>query len=147
MDGSNFTTLRKMVESDVEDAVQLAMEKYREYHPRLSYDGARQFCNEAIHNPGYLLLCGADIYFCAACIRSFMEPEPTVGALWIFTRRTNLREVLESLDAMEAWARSLGAVECGWGNINGLDLTPIAKKRGYRHASQYFSKKLNGGVQ
>lgn len=76
-----------------------------------------------------------------------MEPEPTVGAIFIFTKRTNLREVLLVLDAMEAFARRLGAIECGWGNINGDDLTPIAHKRGYKHASQYFSKKLIGGIQ
>jgi hypothetical protein len=147
MDGMNFTTLRPMVVDDFDDAIRLAMEKYQEYHPRLSYEGAWNFLSSAINDPNFLILRGIDVYFCAGCVRSFMEPEITVGGIWLFTRRTNLREVLHALDAMEAWARSMGAVECGWGNINGLDLTPIAVKRGYKHASQYFSKKLIGGVQ
>src|SRR5271163_762728 len=131
MDGANYTTLRPMVEEDFHDAILLAMEKYREYHPRLSYDGAYQFLCSAINNPNYLLIRGDDVCFCAGAGRSFMEPEITVGALWLFTKRTNLKEVLAAFDAMESWARRIGAVECGWGNINGIDLTLIAKKRGY----------------
>jgi len=136
-----------MVERDFDEAICLAIDKYRDYHPRLSYDGAWEFCAMAMNNPNYLLIRGIDVFFCAASIRSFMEPEPTVGAIWIFTRRTNLREVLAALDCMEAWARRIGACECGWGNVNGDDLTPIAEKRGYKHASQYFSKKIVGGIQ
>jgi hypothetical protein len=136
-----------MVEADFDDCIRLAMEKYREYHPRLSYEGTWQFLSMAASSPDHLLLIGNDVYFCAGCACSFMEPEPTVGALWIFTRRTNLREVLASLDAMEAWARKIGAIECGWGNINQDDLTPIAALRGYKQSSQYFSKKLIGGIQ
>jgi hypothetical protein len=146
MDGTNFTTLRMMVESDFDGCIRLAMDKYREFHPRMSYDGVWNFLKMILDSPDYLLILGNDVYFCAGCARSFMEPEITVGALWIFTRRTNLREILLALDAMEAWARRIGAVECGWGNINHQDLSPIAAKRGYKHSSQYFSKKLIGGI-
>lgn len=146
MDGANYTTLRPMRECDFDEAITLAIEKYHEYHPRLSYEGAWNFCSLASRDPGYLLIRGEDVFFCAAAVTSFREPEPTVGAIFMFTKRTNLREVFAALDAMEAFARRLGAIECGWGNINGNDLTPIAHKRGYKHASQYFSKKLIGGI-
>jgi hypothetical protein len=147
MDGANYTTLRPMIEVDFHEAILLAMQKYNEYYPRMSYHGAWEFCEMAASNPDYLLLRGSDVYFCAGSIRSFMEPEVTVGGIWLFTRKTNLREVLAAFDAMEAWARRIGAVECGWGNISDEDLSPLAKKRGYKHASQYFSKKLIGGIQ
>jgi len=147
MDCSNYPTLRPMTVIDFDEAIILAMDKYRKFHPRLSYEGAWNFCMQASQNPGYLLIRGDDVFFCAMAIESFMEPRPTVGAIFLFTKRTNLREVLAALDAMEAFARRIGAVECGWGNINGDDLTPIAHKRGYKHASQYFSKSLIGGMQ
>ena len=132
--------------NDFHEAITLAMEKYRPFLPRMSYKGAWNFCDIASKDPNYLLIRGNDVFFCAGGIRSFMEPLPTVGAIFIFTKRTNFREVLSALDAMEDFARRIGAVECGWGNVNGDDLTPIAHKRGYKHASQYFSKPLLGGI-
>lgn len=141
-----YGRLWPMWPGDFHEAISLAMEKYRKFHPRMSYDGAWDFCMHASQSPDHLLIRGKDVFFCAASIQSFMEPLPTVGALWLFTKRTNLREVLAALDAMEDFARRIGAVECGWGNINGDDLTPIAHKRGYKHASQYFSKPLCGGI-
>ena len=147
MDGSTYPLLRPMMPCDFDEAITLAIEKYQKFHPRLSYDGAWNFCLMASQNPAYLLIRGIDVFFCAASVQSFMEPQPTVGAIFIFTKRTNLREVLAALDAMEGFARRIGACECGWGNINGDDLTPIALKRGYKHASQYFSKSLIGRMQ
>jgi len=148
MDGANFSTpLRPMTSVDFPEAIELALEKYRHLHPRLTYENALAFCQMVEQNQNYLMIRGNDVFFCATAIRTFIEPEITVGGIWLFTKNPNLREVLSALDAMEAWSRRIGAVECGWGNINGEDLTPIARKRGYDRTSQYFFKKLNGGIQ
>ncbi|HXJ94196.1 MAG TPA: hypothetical protein VMT20_15215 [Terriglobia bacterium] len=136
--------LRPMVEADLPEAIALAQTKYKRQLPRLTYEGAREFCLRAFTSPEFLLIRGEDVFYCAGATRTFMEPEVTVGSLWIFSKKPNTREFLGVIRAAEDWAKALGAVEVGFGNISDRDFTRVARRLGYYSSSQYFTKRLRG---
>ncbi len=131
-----------MTAADFDRCITLAQEKYRPYHPRLDYEATWNALSGMVGNPSFLLLCGRDVCFCAAAVTSFMEPLPTVGAIWIFTSKPNTREFLAVIRAMESWAADLGAVKVGFGNISDRDFTRVAERLGYSFVAQYFEKSL-----
>lgn len=143
MDGMLRTsTIRPMQPADFDEWIALAKAKYVQYYPRLDYHSTWEFLNRAYKSDDYLLLVGRNVCFCASHCRSFMEPEISVGGLWVFTRYPDLKEFVGVIRAMEGWARDLNAIECGFGNISDKDFTRVAQWLGYKKSAQYFSKRL-----
>ena len=143
MDGMmRISTIRPMNIGDFDECITLAQDKYRAQHPRLDYNTTWEFLERASISSEFLLLRGRNVCFCAGATRSFMEPEIVVGALWIFTRKTDVKEFIGVIRIMEDWAKSLSAIEVGFGNISDKDFTAVASRLGYKPSAQYFTKGL-----
>jgi hypothetical protein len=136
------STIRPMCEPDFDEWIAVAREKYAEQYPRMHREGTRAFLEHASRSPDFLLLVGRNVCFCAAAVKTYMEPEYTVGGVWIFTKRPDVREFLGVIRRSEAWAVELDAVEVGFGNVSDKSFSKAAAWLGYTKRVEYFVKKL-----
>lgn len=143
MDGTNFAgTIRPMHVSDFDGCIRAAQAKYAGVYPRMHHGLTYEVLAEMHGKPEFLLLMGRNVYFAAAAARSFMEPEITVGARWMFTVRPDPVEFIGVIRAMERWGQKIGAIKCGFGLIADKDFTAVAARLGYKVAERYYEKLL-----
>ncbi len=143
MDGMNLAdTIRPMQVCDFDGCIRAARAKYAGVYPRMHQELTYQVLAEMHGKPEFLLLAGRNVYFAAAAARSFMEPEITVGARWMFTVVPDVREFIGVIRAMERWGREIGAIKCGFGLITEKDFTAVAARLGYKVAERYYEKEI-----
>jgi hypothetical protein len=134
--------LRRMQREDFELCIKIAQEKYARQYPRLNREYTLEALEDMVDAPGFLLLRGEYVFSAASVTSNFMEPLPVVGLLWVFTATVAPLEFLAVIKQTEEWARSLNAVEIGFGNISDRDFSKVANRLGYYTSAQYFSKSL-----
>lgn len=123
--------IRPAVESDIDECMSFAMPLFAVRFPHMQYDMVRQWARATLNARDGVIFRSDHGVGAAALTATVFEPFPICTELFVATASTaSPFEHIGIYRALLSWGQISGAKKFRFGNGNGADIAPIAKRLG-----------------